>query len=155
MGLVGCGLSSDYRTTPVNIVQLCTGLGCGNMTQRKICEFFWTPCVVLLLPEPQHPLPCSGYTSCCNLRGWPAPCIMVAVLTHEQTINLTGCIIRLICSEIIICCTQSDNLIKTALSSRPGTSLKGHIWVECTRSPVPLSSFYIKKRKMIASFKFR
>ena len=21
---------SDYRTTPVNIVQLCTGLGCGN-----------------------------------------------------------------------------------------------------------------------------
>ena len=25
-----CGLSSDYRTTPVNIVQLCTGLGCGK-----------------------------------------------------------------------------------------------------------------------------
>ena len=33
--VVGCGggvvYLSNYRTTPVNIVQLCTGLGCGNM----------------------------------------------------------------------------------------------------------------------------
>ena len=37
------GLSSDYRTTPVNIVQLCIGLGCGNkLTGRReteLCEF--------------------------------------------------------------------------------------------------------------------
>ena len=30
-----CGLSSDYRTTPVNIVQLCTGLGCGNTEENN------------------------------------------------------------------------------------------------------------------------
>ena len=33
--VVGCCLSSDYRTTPVNIVQLCTGLGCGNYQNVK------------------------------------------------------------------------------------------------------------------------
>ena len=27
---------TDYRTTPVNIVQLCTGLGCGNTTAYHI-----------------------------------------------------------------------------------------------------------------------
>ena len=36
--VVGCGLSSDYRTTPVNIVQLCTGLGCGNSEESDLFQ---------------------------------------------------------------------------------------------------------------------
>ena len=36
VGLVGCGLSSDYRTTPVNFFQLCTGLGCGKYSTGRL-----------------------------------------------------------------------------------------------------------------------
>ena len=43
MVVVGCGLSSDYGTTPVNIVQLCTGLVCGNYVEFQVhFLWFWT-----------------------------------------------------------------------------------------------------------------
>ena len=37
-----CGVVylTDYRTTPVNIVQLCTGLGCGNTFQNSLLFHF-------------------------------------------------------------------------------------------------------------------
>ena len=53
----------EYRTTPVNIVQLCTGLGCGNIDQLdgnvSICssdEYNRQSCKKL----PNHPKPQNG-----------------------------------------------------------------------------------------------